>query len=88
MEGKSLWLASGIWVLNANGGKPKLVYANHEPGTAIGKVVWSSDGKQLVFYRYRGMNGADGGLYCLEIASGNTKPIVPIKMNTLQLSEH
>lgn len=77
MEGKSLWLASGIWVLNANGGKPKLVYANHEPGTAIGKVVWSSDGKQLVFYRYRGMNGADGGLYCLEIASGNTKPIIP-----------
>ncbi|MGQ9513034.1 MAG: TolB family protein [Thermodesulfitimonas sp.] len=76
--GKTLWLASSIWTVSARGGEPQRVYSNPEVESAIGRVVWSSDMKRLVFYRYRGTNGADGELDCLDLSTGKVKTIVPM----------
>lgn len=78
MEGNPLWLASSIWTVSVNGGEPKRVYCNPEVATTIGRITWSSDGKRLVFYRYQGINGENGRLDCLDLATGKVKTVVPV----------
>ena len=77
-KGTPVWLASSIWTINTDEGELKRIYCNPEAESAIGRVTWSSDGKNLVFYRYQGMNGESGRLDCLNLDSQKVKTLVPL----------
>ncbi|KAA5806225.1 MULTISPECIES: PD40 domain-containing protein [Thermoanaerobacterium] len=86
-----LWLASSIWMIDLKDDSLKRIYSDQEVsnGSAIGHVTWSSDGKRLVFYRYRGSNGSNGRLDCLDLKSIKVKTIVPVtEENYTNISPH
>lgn len=69
-----LWLASSIWVYDLKSGENNMIHSTSDH-SAIGKAIWTSDGKHIAFISYTGPNGEHGSVEYIDLASMNVQTL-------------
>lgn len=73
-----LWLLSGLWSMNADGtGTPELLYTNPDWRPNTGKAIWSQDGTEIYFSRYKdSINSQNSDIEKLDLETKETEVLL------------